>query len=1259
MLLCWQYGYAAMDFTDVTVAAGIGDNHDITSSDFTYTSGANTISNEEWSWMTGGSVAEDFDGDGWVDLYVVRTNPQKNLLYMNNGDGTFTEEAAARGADLSGIFFATAAADYDSDGDVDILVTGLQAPHILLINDGAGSFTSNNLMINTPAFGGTGPSWADLNNDGYLDLALGSWNVGKMDNLHVYMNDGSGNLTESLFIPNRFIFHPRFFDYNDDHYQDLFMVADFGDLYDGTRYFSNNGTGIFTQDGSSDVQNGMGSAVGDIDNDGDLDVFITSIRDFDTAEANWGTTGNRLLRNDGGGNFTDITTSAGVRDGYWGWGAEMADFDNDGDLDIYQVNGWPEQDHDSPAQFNEKPALMFENIGANTFQEIAAASSSDDTGQGRCVSVFDYDNDGDQDIFIVNNSTLVDLGGGTYDLQAGSLVLLRNDTNNTNHWLDVKLDGDGKFHKHGIGSRVYVNAGGVAQMRELHASSGYNGHGTGRIAHFGLGSETDVDVEARWLNGDKTKLYNVGVDVSMSVDPPKSIVSTRVLELGETIHASLDLSSIPDADSAIWTIDGVDFPNPANTSFLTPGSYELVVNIYNNDDPPTIIRTESLLIKVDDGVTDERSIAQLWNEQNLAAIRIDFPAPTTHSRNLFHTSIAMYDAWCAYGSGSEIAYLHRENQTSVNIDADRREAISYAAYRLLYDRYQSSVNGSTTVASINLLMQQLGYDPSVTTTVGDTPAALGNRIAETVLNYYSNDGAYDMDSFLGEEYATVNDPLNLSNSGNTLNDPNRWQPLLFENALTQNGLPADLVQTIVGPEWGAVRPFALTVASEGEVYYDPGSPPMLGGDGDQQFKDNNVEVIWHSSLLDPNLPATIDISPSSWGNHTLGQNDGTGYAVNPATGLPYDPQIVKHADFGRVLAEFWADGPDSETPPGHWNVLANELHENPDFLMKYKGLGDELDRLEWDVKLYLALNGSLHDSAITAWGCKRVYDYIRPISSIRYMGGLGQSTNPSGPSYNPSGLPLTPNLIEVVTASSSLPGERHEHLAGDIGKVAIYAWSPNETSGQLGGVGWMLAEDWFPYQRATFVTPAFPGYVSGHSTFSRAAAEVLTYFTGTKYFPGGMGTFLAKQNEYLHFEPGPSEDVILQWATYYDAADQAGKSRLYGGIHVAADDGPGRIMGSKCGIGAAEMADKYFDGSILSEPMKINSSEIVGNQIQFSWEALRGFYYKVEFSEDLGPFAEVGDWIQAEDVYEYGAIDTTGRDNGFVRVRRSPTIPSP
>jgi hypothetical protein len=241
-----------------------------------------------------------------------------------------------------------------------------------------------------------------------------------------------------------------------------------------------------------------------------------------------------------------------------------------------------------------------------------------------------------------------------------------------------------------------------------------------------------------------------------------------------------------------------------------------------------------------------------------------------------------------------------------------------------------------------------------------------------------------------------------------------------------------------------------------------------------------------------------------------------------------------------------------------------------------------LDRLEWDVKLYFSLNGAVHDAAIVAWGLKRKYDSVRPISMIRYLASKGQSSDPGGPSYDPDGLPLQPGVIEVITPESSAPGERHEALAAHVGEIAVRMWAGPVANPQtdVAGVEWRRALEWIPYQAKTFVTPAFPGFTSGHSTFSRSAAEVMTLFTGSAYVPGGLGIFTAHANSYLTFERGPSVDVELQWATYYDAADQAGLSRLVGGIHVYPDDFQGRIAGSQIGNGAFDLALEYFAGTV-------------------------------------------------------------------------------
>ena len=370
---------------------------------------------------------------------------------------------------------------------------------------------------------------------------------------------------------------------------------------------------------------------------------------------------------------------------------------------------------------------------------------------------------------------------------------------------------------------------------------------------------------------------------------------------------------------------------------------------------------------------------------------------------------------------------------------------------------------------------------------------------------------------------------------------------------------------------------------------------MIGGDGADDYKWSHALVAVWSSHLDPTDGATLDISPAGVGNirsYPLGFDGhpdfyrlaeggdrGRGRAVNPATGLPYEPQIVPRGDYARVLAEFWADGPDSETPPGHWFVIMNEVNDHPLMQDRFSG-PDALDLLAYDVKAYFMLGGAMHDAAIAAWGIKGYYDYIRPISSLRAMADRGQGSDPEGESYHADGIPLRPGYVELVDADDALAGDDGQH----VGKIKFLAWrgpdAIDDPETDVAGVGWILAENWWPYQRPTFVTPPFAGYVSGHSTYSRAAAEVLTALTEDEFFPGGMSAFEIEANEFLVFEDGPSVDMTLQWATYRDASDQCSLSRIWGGIHPPADDIAGRLIGIKIGVDAFELAERYFAGQV-------------------------------------------------------------------------------
>ncbi len=643
-----------------------------------------------------------------------------------------------------------------------------------------------------------------------------------------------------------------------------------------------------------------------------------------------------------------------------------------------------------------------------------------------------------------------------------------------------------------------------------------------------------------------------------------------------------------------------------------------------------------LLLGIISSDISAQSVAREWNEQCLNGVRNDFARPTVVARNLWHLSAAMYDAWAAYDPiprpyflGESVGdYFIPFNGVSIpgtpeEIEAAREEAISYAAYRFLYHRYNDlpSTNEVAVLASLDQMMSDLGYSTAVVSTdyENDGPAALGNYIAEQVIAFGLQDGSFEEDGYANQYYESIyltppppaeSEALVTQFPGNpTMKDPNRWQPLTLIVAIDQGGNPLPInTPDFLSPEWGNVVPFSLTEddkvtyerdGNSYQVYCDPGNPHFMDETTpengiDDPYKWGNAMVAVWSGLLDHTNGINIDISPNGIGNVTdypetssiadystfydfiEGLDSSQGYDVNPATGLAYDSQVVPMGDYGRVLAEFWADGPDSELPPGHWFSITNYVNDHPALEKKWNGQGETLGDLEWDIKLYFAMGGAMHDCAVASWGIKGWYDYVRPISAIRYMGDEGQSTDETLPSYSPSGLPLIDGFIELVDVGDPLVGVGQEHL----NKIKLKSWKGPDYLDQLdlagnvkdgildsliAGVDWILAENWWPYQRPSFVTPPFAGYVSGHSTFSRAAAEVLALITGDEYFPGGMGVFDAPQDNFLVFEQGPSVDIQLQWAKYKDASDQCSLSRIFGGIHPPIDDIPGRKIGEKIG----------------------------------------------------------------------------------------------
>jgi hypothetical protein len=456
-----------------------------------------------------------------------------------------------------------------------------------------------------------------------------------------------------------------------------------------------------------------------------------------------------------------------------------------------------------------------------------------------------------------------------------------------------------------------------------------------------------------------------------------------------------------------------------------------------------------------------------WNQAFLRGVRDSKLGPPMVARALAIAHTCIYDSWAAYDHkavGTRLGGLLRRQPAERTL-ANRTQALSFAAYRAAVDLFPAS-----TSSTFDPLMRSLGYDPGDVSTDTSTPAGIGNVAARAVLDFRHRDGANQRGDEPGgipgvpygdyTGFSPVNDPMDLRTPFDpaTVHDPSSWQPLRYVDA---GGNVAS--QGFVGAQWQHVTPFAVR----------PGAFCRAAGPARYGAAEYRSQA---RALLDVSAALT---------------------------------------DEEKMISEYWADGPGSELPPGHWNLFAQLIAQR-------SGHGHGLDR---DVKLFFALTSAILDAGCCAWDNKCTFVSVRPITAIRYL----------------------------------FHGQK------------VRAWG-----GPCRGTTWIDGSAWLPYQPTTFPTPPFPEYSSGHSTFSAAAAEVLRLFTHSERF-GGSVTLRAGSSR---VEPGvvPRADVTLSWATFSDAADQAGLSRRYGGIHFEQGDLDGRAAGRGAARVAWRKARDYWEG---------------------------------------------------------------------------------
>ncbi len=529
------------------------------------------------------AAAGDFDHDGWVDLYV--TDSRKgypNHLYRNNGDGTFRDVAWEAGvAKLNGdqgTSMDCVWADVDNDGWIDLYVVRW-GRDVLFRNRGDGTFEDVTDRLFRRRDGSPGMPWAngnavvvfDYDLDGRLDLYVGNY-FDEVDLWHLphtrIMHD---DFEKARNGGRNYLFHQepdgRFeevaaslgvddpgwtlavgaADVNNDGYPDLYCADDFGP----DQLFLNNRDGTFrnvTEEAIGfDTKKGMNVDFGDFNNDGWLDIYVTNITTAEYLQE-----GNMLWHNngpddEGGVSFTDISLETGTYDGGWGWGAKFFDYDNDGDLDLIAMNGFisagegnywydlaswtvtgsdPADAANWPAIGNRsfsgyEPTRVWRNEGLNTFTEQAEALGLAVKRDGRGVVVFDYDNDGDLDIFMAN--------------QDQPPNLFNNRIGTENHWLIVRLETDPAtgVNRDGIGTRVTAVTDAGVKIRERDGGNGYSSQSDPRL-HFGLGKDTVVRLlEVRWPDGGLQYLENVPADQILTIHQDKTHYAERLaLKIG-------------------------------------------------------------------------------------------------------------------------------------------------------------------------------------------------------------------------------------------------------------------------------------------------------------------------------------------------------------------------------------------------------------------------------------------------------------------------------------------------------------------------------------------------------------------------------------------------------------------------------------------------------------------------------------------------------------------------------------------------------